>query len=45
MSQRSFIKRNAHKILATELERKRPLQRTRHRWENIKINLKVNAGL
>jgi hypothetical protein len=35
-------KRNAHQILVRKPEGKRPLLRSRHRWEdNIKIDLKA----
>jgi hypothetical protein len=34
-------KRNAYRILVAKLERKRPLERPRHRWvANIKIGLR-----
>jgi hypothetical protein len=34
-------KRNSYRILARKLEGKRPLERTRHRWEdNIKMDFR-----
>jgi hypothetical protein len=33
-------KRNAYRILLGKPERKRPLGKPRHRWENIKMDLK-----
>jgi hypothetical protein len=32
---------NAYKILVGKTEGKRPLRRSKHRWYNIKINLRV----
>jgi hypothetical protein len=35
--------RNAYKILVRKLEGKRPLGRPRHRWEDIRMNLKESG--
>jgi hypothetical protein len=34
------VKRNAYRVLVRKPERKRPLGRPRHRWEDIKMDLR-----
>jgi hypothetical protein len=42
---RMWTKRGAYRVLVGKSERKRPLGRPRHRWEdNIKMDLKYDGG-